>query len=274
MDQRFIPIENSHSAMHNWNPEDYEKSSSAQYNWAMDLISRLALKGDEKILDIGCGDGKITSGIASLVPNGSVVGIDVSQGMIDFAKSKFTGDKYGNLDFQLADALALDFVDEFDLVVSFACLHWIKNHLLVLQGVKQSLKPGGRILFQCGGRGNASGILNMAADMTKNEKWSRYFRNFEFPYYFYGPEDYGPWLAQAGLKALRMELLPKDMVHTKAGLEAWVRTTWHPYIERLPEDLHQQFIREVVDSYIERYPLDEEGMVHVQMMRLEVEAER
>ncbi|MFB3765140.1 MAG: methyltransferase domain-containing protein [Methanotrichaceae archaeon] len=258
--------------MHNWNPEDYEKSSSAQYNWALGLISKLDLRGDERILDIGCGNGKITSGIASLVPNGSVLGIDISQGMIDFAKAKYAGDKYRNLAFQLADASRLNFSDEFDLAVSFACLHWIKDHLSVLRGVKRSLMPGGRILFQCGGRGNASEILNIAAGLLTEEKWSKYFHGFAFPYNFYGPEEYGPWLAQAGLKPLRIELLPKDMVHTKAGLEGWIRTTWLPYLERLPDDLHQGFIGEVADSYIERNPLDNGGRVHVQMMRLEVEA--
>jgi len=267
-------IENWLSAMHNWNPDDYEKSSSAQYNWATGLISKLDLRGDERILDIGCGDGKITSGIASLVPNGSVLGIDISQEMIGFAKSKYTGDKYRNLTFQLGDASHIDFKEEFDLAVSFACLHWIKDQLSVLQGVKQSLKPGGRILFQCGGRGNAYEVLNIATDLIKGDKWSKYFQGFTFPYYFYGPEEYAPWISQAGLRALRVELLSKDMVHTKAGLEGWIRTTWLPYLERLPEDMRQVFVGEVADIYIERNPLDEGGMVHVQMMRLEVEAEK
>lgn len=258
--------------MHNWNPEDYEKSSSAQYNWALGLISELDLRGDERILDIGCGDGKITSGIASLVPNGSVLGIDISQEMIDFAKGKYTRDKYGKLTFQLGDASSIDFEEEFDLAVSFACLHWVKDHLSVLQGVGRSLRPGGRILFQCGGRGNASEILNMATDLIRRETWSKYFQSFAFPYYFYGPEEYSPWLAQAGLKALRVELLSKDMIHNKTGLEGWIRTTWLPYLERLPEDMRQVFVGEVADSYIECHPPDRDGMVHVQMMRLEVEA--
>jgi len=208
------------------------------------------------------------------VPNGSVLGIDISQGMVDFAKAKYTRDKHRNLSFQLVDASSLNFSDEFDLAVSFACLHWIKDHLSVLRGVGRSLRPGGRILFQCGGRGNASGILNIATDLIKGEKWSKYFQGFMFPYYFYSPEEYSQWLSQAGLKALRVELLSKDMVHSKAGLEGWIRTTWLPYLERLPEDMRQVFIGEVADRYIERNPLDSDGIVHMQMIRLEVEAEK
>jgi SAM-dependent methyltransferase len=76
-------------AMHKWNPEVYEKSSSTQKKWAEEVISKIQIKGNERVLDIGCGDGKITAYIASLVPEGSVVGIDNSAEMISFAQSKF-----------------------------------------------------------------------------------------------------------------------------------------------------------------------------------------
>jgi trans-aconitate 2-methyltransferase len=115
--------------MHNWNPSDYEKSSSAQYRWAMDLVSRLDLKRDEKVLDIGCGGGRITVQLASHLPKGEVLGIDLSRDMIDFARGKYPVETYSNLAFQWGDASELDFNDKFDLVVSFACLHWVKDHL-------------------------------------------------------------------------------------------------------------------------------------------------
>ena len=76
--------------MDKWNPEDYHHNSSVQLSWARELITKLDLKGDERILDIGCGDGKITASIASTAPNGSVLGIDSSHEMISFAESKFS----------------------------------------------------------------------------------------------------------------------------------------------------------------------------------------
>jgi trans-aconitate methyltransferase len=77
----------------------------------------------------------------------------------------------------------------------------------------------------------------------------------------------------AGLVPRRLELVPKDMVHQGlAGLEGIIRTTWLPYTERLPDNLRQEFINDVACRYLELYPLDEDGLVHVQMMRLEVEA--
>lgn len=261
--------------MHTWNPADYEKSSSAQFKWAMDLIAGLDLKGSERVLDIGCGDGKITALLADLLPEGKVVGVDLSPEMISFAGSKYPPEDFRNLSFQVADASALPFREEFDLVVSFACLHWIRDHLLVLNGIRQSLVPGGRILLQCGGSGNAADLLDLAAELFPDEKWAEYFRDFRFPYNFYGPEEYRVWLKEAGLEEKRVQLVPKVMVHQgQAGLEGIIRTTWMPYTEMLPESLRPEFVREIARQYLERHPPDEKGQAHVRMIRLQVEARK
>jgi trans-aconitate methyltransferase len=261
--------------MHKWDPVEYERSSSAQYKWAMELISHIDIASDKHILDIGCGDGKITAHLAAVVPQGRVMGIDLSSEMIRFAQAKFSSKDYPPLSFQVGDATCLTFCEEFDLVVSFACLHWIKDIATVLKGVRHSLRPGGRILFQFGGRGNAAKLLDVTEEITRNEQFAGYFQGFRFPYYFYGPNDYDIWLSQAGLEPIRVELVPKDMVHQgQLGLEGFIRSTWLPYLERLPESLRAPFVSEVAGRYIDRYPLDDQGRSHVQMVRLEVEAER
>lgn len=262
------------SAQHKWNPEDYERNSSAQEKWADVLISGLKLEGNERILDIGCGDGKITAKMAARVLKGNVLGIDSSQDMIDFARNRFSPSQHPNLRFELGDAQNLNFNQEFDLVISFACLHWIKDHLMVLRGVQKSLRSGGRLLFQCGGRGNAGKLMALTEDLIKESRWSRYFQDFRFPYYFYGTEGYHTWLEQAGLEEIRVELIPKEMIQQgKTGLEGWIRTTWHPVIVRIPEDMKQQFVSEMAERYLEHHPL-EDGLVKVGMVRLEVEARR
>ncbi len=259
--------------MHKWDPADYQMSSSAQYNWAMALIERLNLTGEERILDIGCGDGRITAHLASLVPRGRVLGIDLSSDMIGFAAKEHSGNS--RIFFQVGDASHLGFKEEFDLIVSFACLHWIEDQLPVLRGVRQGLVPGGRFLMQCGGRGNAEKILDITGEIIAEPAWSRYFSGFSFPYHFYGPEEYEPWLMRAGLRPTRVDLVAKDMVHLgQAGLTGIIRNTWLPYTERLPDCLRDEFIREVAQRYLDRYPLDGHGKAHVQMMRLEVEAKR
>jgi len=259
--------------MHKWNPADYEKSSSAQYGWAMALIADLLLDGDERILDMGCADGRITACLAELVPNGCVRGIDLSPEMIGFAADKY--EDHTNLSFRVGDALRLHFIEKFDLVVSFACLHWIEDQLSVLRGVVQSLVPGGRFLMQCGGRGNAASLLDITCDLITIPPWKEYFSGFTFPYHFYGPQEYETWVTKAGLLPRRAELVARDMIHQgHAGLEGIVRNTWLPYTQRLPAHLRDEFVKEIVARYLERYPLDEKGLAHVQMMRLEVEAER
>ena len=176
--------------MHRWNPKVYEKSSSAQQKWAEELLSRISIRGDERILDIGCGDGKITAEVAMLVPGGSVLGLDNSGEMLSFAHERFPPVSWPNLDFQHGDASYLRYEDEFDLVLSFACLHWVQDHRPVLEGIKRSLKNCGRVLMQFGGQGNAAGILKVVDELVMEEKWSGYFEAFQFPYGFYGPEEY------------------------------------------------------------------------------------
>jgi trans-aconitate 2-methyltransferase len=263
------------SMMHRWDPKAYEKSSCAQQRWAEELLSKIPVRGDERILDIGCGDGKITAEIAQLVPRGSVIGLDNSAEMLSFAGARFPPLGRPNLVFQYGDASELKYDDEFDLVLSFACLHWVRDHGPVLEGIKRSLKMGGKVLMQFGGRGNAAAILEVVDGLISEEKWSGYFEGFRFPYGFFGPDEYRTWLEGAGLRALRVELVAKDMVQMGwEGLASWFKTTWLPYIERVPEDLRMDFICEVVDRYIQVHPLDDGGNVHVGMVRLEVEAEK
>lgn len=261
--------------MHNWRPEKYERSSSAQKLWAGELIRKIEIEGSERVLDIGCGDGRITAEIADLVPKGSVLGIDSSEEMVGYANEKFPPERHPDLSFQEADAQALDFDEEFDLVVSFAALHWVADHGPVLRGIRRALKPGGRIFLQFGGRGNAAEPLGIADEMAGEERWRSYFEGFDFRYGFFGPEEYRVWLEQSGLLPQRVELIPKDMIQpSPEAFAGWIETTWHPYLERVPEDLHREFVSEIVDRYIHNHPLDDEGRVHVQMTRLEVVAKK
>ena len=87
-----------------WNAADYAANSTVQLNWAREIIARLNLRGDEHILDVGCGDGKITAEMARAVPRGAVVGTDFSPEMIGFAQKTFPCSKNPNLEFHVMDA--------------------------------------------------------------------------------------------------------------------------------------------------------------------------
>ena len=159
------------------------------------------------------------------------------------------------------------------MVFSNATLHWVIDHRPVLRGISRALKPGGRLLLQMGGRGNAADILSLMDALPADSRWGRYFPEQVTAYGFYGPEEYVAWLREAGLTPVRVELLERDMAQAgKEGLASWVRTTWLPYTQRVPEERRDDFVSDIVDRYVRSHPPDSEGLVHVRMFRLEVEA--
>lgn len=124
-----------------------------------------------------------------------------------------------------------------------------------------------------GGKGNAADVVAVLDEVTALPRWRGYFVGFVFPFGFYDPERYRPWLAESSLRPIRVELVPKDMVHTgRDGLAGWLRTTWMPYLERVPNEMRPELVGVVLDAYLARHPLDEDGNAHVRMVRLEVEA--
>jgi len=255
-----------------WDPADYHHHSASQQFWARELISKLALTGAERVLDLGCGDGKVTAEIAAQLPRGKVVGIDSSPEMIRFAREAFPPERWPRLGFLVKDVRELEFRDEFDIVFSNAALHWIVDHRPALAGIRRALVPGGRALLQMGGSGNAAAILEIIGLMADEADWHPFLGGFSCPYGFHEPATYRQWAAELGLHPVRLELVPKDMTHAgPAGLAAWIRTTWLPYLERIPSERRAEFVDALVSRYLEGHPLDTEGRAHVAMVRLEAE---
>lgn len=203
-----------------WNAEDYAGNSSAQHEWALELFDKLSVQGDERILDIGCGDGKVTARMAQRLPRGRVCGIDLSPDMIRLAAERYSPETHSNLSFRQMDATDIRFSDVFDIAFSNATLHWVQDHLSILRGVHACLQPGGKILFQMGGRGNAVEILDAIRDITKRAAWENYFQAFTPPYHFYGPEEYNRWrpaFPARGLSWSRRTCSIREWKGSKAG---------------------------------------------------------
>jgi trans-aconitate methyltransferase len=257
---------------YNWDAEDYANHSKTQLVWGQELIAKLNLTGNEHVLDIGCGDGKVTVEIAKTVPEGKVLGIDSSEEMTSLAVNKYPTAAYQNLRFELLDAQNINYNQQFDVVFSNAVLHWIPDHQSLLHKIFTSLKPKGRALLQMGGKGNASEIIEVLSKLIKNKPWKNYFKSFSTPYYFHSPLDYDYWLNDIGFLKSRNELIPKEMIHDcRSELEAWIRTTWHPYLKQIPEEFRNKFIEEFTEAYLESHPKTENGTITVKMVRLEVD---
>ncbi|MCL2135308.1 MAG: methyltransferase domain-containing protein [Candidatus Bathyarchaeota archaeon] len=256
-----------------WDAADYSNNSQHQYQWAKELVSKFKFKGDEVLLDVGCGVGKITCELANLLPNGKVVGIDSSEQMVKLAKNNSSSSKYANLSFEVMDARNIRFQEKFDVVFSNAALHWVLDQVMVLKGVAQCLKSQGRLLFQMGGRGNMESVISCLDELRALPKWKGYFSDFSFPYAYLGVEEYRALLNEAMLTPLRVELLPKVMKFSNAeGLAGFVRTVCLPYTERVPSELRDTFVKQCVDLHMLKQHLNKQDVIQVNMMRLEVEA--
>jgi len=256
-----------------WNAADYAANSAVQQIWARELIAQLQLRGDEHVLDVGCGDGKVTAEIARAVPRGSVTGADASAPMIEFARQTYPRGKVPNLEFQVMDARQVRFAQKFDIVFSNAALHWVDDHRAFLRGAASVLRPGGHLVVSCGGKGNAHDVFVALRSEMRLKRWRGFFRRLEKPYFFYSPDSYEKWLPRFGFKSCGVRLSPKDTVYDgRAGFAAWLRTTWLPYTQRVPENLREEFIAAVTERYVAKHPLDVAGRVHVRMVRLEIDA--
>jgi trans-aconitate methyltransferase len=143
--------------VHEFDGKKYEKASAHQREWGAKLISELPLKGNERVLDLGYGDGTTTATIVELLPDGQVVGIDASKGMIEAAKPK----EKDNLRFIIMDIDAIEFIDEFDIIYSNATLHWVRDHQRLLQKVYKALRTGGILRFNFAGDGNCSHLFKV-----------------------------------------------------------------------------------------------------------------
>ena len=256
-----------------WNAADYARHSAGQEKWARELIERAGFAPDDRVLDVGCGDGRITAAIASLVPQGSVLGVDLSPDMVRHAAEHFPPAAHPNLAFRQGDARTLTFDHAFTFVFSNAVLHWVRDHRPIIAGISRALAPGGRILLQMGGRGMAAEVIRAFTEVARTSAWSRYYEGFESTYGFHGDDEYRVWLEEAGLEADRVELIPKDMVHAdRAAFIGWLRTAWHPYTSPVPADRRDELLEQAADRYLEAHPPDADGRVHVQAIRLEVQA--
>lgn len=252
-----------------WKAEEYYENSSSQRQAATDLLSYVKIPENGVILDVGCGDGKITAELGIKAPQGSVIGVDISQAMIDFAKAHFSSNS--NISFRLLDAQELDFHQVFDIVLSFTTLQWVQNHTAFLQGAYNSLKSSGTLAITM-----PMGLpypLELAVhEIIAKPEWAPYFQNFSTGWNFVSDALYKELLLAHHFTIQRLAVVPqKDIFPSREVFEKFI-SQWFPYLRPLPENLKQTFLKQVVDKFLSLETPFPNGEVHFKIRRLEVVA--
>lgn len=251
--------------------KQYEKSSAHQKEWGSTIIAELHLRGNERVLDLGCGDGTLTAQLADLLPQGEVVGIDASQGMIDVASEK----KRMNLSFLLKDINRLDFEGEFDLIFSNAALHWIKDHSLLLRNARRALREGGVIRFNFAGDGNCSSFFKVVREIMSQDEFCGYFQKFEWPWYMPSITEYESTVEQSGLRHTKVWGENADRYfQDKDTMVKWVdQPSLVPFVSVVANVDKSNFRDHVVRRMIEE-TMQEDGRCFETFRRINVVAEK
>jgi len=236
--------------MTEWNASGYSRIAQLQERMAAEALGLLKLKGRERILDIGCGNGKVTAQIASRIPKGSVVGIDPSSDMIAFASNQFPAATHPNLHFEVADARSLPFRDKFDLVVSFNALHWIPDQDGALRSIRMAMKPDSVAQLRLVPAGKRKSLENVIEETRRSPRWASYFEDFHDPYLHWTPEQY---VAAAERNHFRVQdRRTEDSAWDFKSREAFVAfgmVTFVEWTKRLPEEQKLEFVTDVLDRY-------------------------
>jgi trans-aconitate 2-methyltransferase len=236
--------------MTEWHASDYYRQSGLQRAMAEEQLGLLTLEGTERVLDIGCGDGKITAEIAARVPRGSVLGVDPSRDMIAFASSHFGPPAQANLGFEVADVRRLPYRDEFDLVVSFNALHWVPEQGVALGSIRAAVKAGGRVLLRLVPKGRRKCLEDVIEDVRHRARWADYFPGFQRPYVHCTPEEYRALAERHGFRVLRLRVEDKAWdFKTREAFVAFGRATFVEWTRCLPESEWQAFVTDVLDRY-------------------------
>ena len=181
-----------------WNAESYHRVSNPHVNWGLAVLELLPLAGDELVIDLGCGTGRLTAKLLDRLPRGRVVAIDRSATMTRAAHEHLTPLFPSHVDIVMADATAVPVAGAADAVFSTATFHWIPSHEALFASIFGALKPGGRLVAQCGGGKNLERVHDRCERLINAPEFRDYFTRWQDPWNYAGPEATAARLTAAG----------------------------------------------------------------------------
>lgn len=232
--------------MTDWDAATYDRVADPQEEWGLELLARLELRGDEAVLDAGCGSGRVTRHLAERLPRGRVIGIDASPSMIDRARENLAelGDR---VELSVADLTRLELAEPVDAIFSNATFHWILDHQGLYKRLCAAARPGGVLEAQCGGEGNVAEWKRAIEAVEGDERFAPYLRGMLPSYYFASVGDTQNRLRRAGFDV--RDVWVEERVVTPREPREYVRAVGSAkLLERLPQRLHDDFVDAVLGS--------------------------
>jgi trans-aconitate 2-methyltransferase len=237
-----------------WNADAYHRVSGPQVAMSEAVIERLELRGDETVLDAGCGSGRVTRLLLDRLPHGRVIAVDADADMVARARDELDG---APADVRQADLAHVRLRDgeQVDAVFSNATFHWVPDHEAVFASLAAALRPGGRMSAQCGGEGNVAALHEAALQAGADAGLAGRFEGWPMPWNFAGPELTERRLRAAGFGAARCWLQPWPV--TPDDPRSYLETVClGPHLERLAPGEHERFLDAVMLRLGERPVLD------------------
>ena len=224
-----------------WDAGTYDRISDPQYQWALEQLERLPLRGDEVVLDAGCGSGRVTAELADRVPHGRVYAVDVAPSMVEHARAAL-GER---ATVSCQDLIQLSLPEPVDAIFSNATFHWIHDHDALFASLHRALKPGGRLVAQCGGRGNIDAFRRLADDVAGEPPFREHFAGWERPWNYATDAETEARLSAAGFTDATCWLEPKSV--TPSDARAFVQTVCLVrHLDPLPGELREPFVDRVL----------------------------
>jgi trans-aconitate 2-methyltransferase len=226
-----------------WDAAVYDRVSNPQVEMAKQVLERLPLAGDETVLDAGCGSGRVTELLLERLPHGRVIGVDAASSMIEQARQRLVGRP---VELHVAELAQLRLDEPVDAAFSNAVFHWVPDHDALFASLFAALRPGARLVAQCGGEGNIERFHAVAAEVGESEPFARYLADWVRPQNFAAPRETEQRLRRAGFEQVEVWLEPLPVVpdHTEEYLRA---VCLGPQVQRLPEDLRGPYVRAVTE---------------------------
>jgi trans-aconitate 2-methyltransferase len=236
------------TAPRDWDARTYHAISNPHQEWAVPILDRLRLRGDEVALDAGCGSGRVTRLLLERLPRGRVYGVDRSPAMLAEARRQLA-DVAGRVTLREGDLTTIHLPEPVDAIFSNATFHWIHDHDALFRNLASLMRSGGRLSVQCGGAGNIAAVQGYADAVIAREPFAA-FGPVNAPYHFAGPEETRARLAAAGFTEVRTWPEPSPVTFSDAETfhEYLETVVLGPYLAALPETLHDPFVAAVVDA--------------------------